>query len=79
MGANQRFTPLQKKEALRIVTEHFGIVNESTLDDIQRAIGRRPTRQGVQRWIEPEGKKNKQIVSSSKSAGTCAKNGNARQ
>lgn len=45
-----RFTRLQKEMALKIVNEHFDIVNDHTLLDIEKALGRRPTAAAVNIW-----------------------------
>jgi hypothetical protein len=49
--SSERYSPLHKSEALRVVEAHFGVVNEATLNDIQKRIGRRPTRQCVNSWV----------------------------
>jgi hypothetical protein len=46
-----RFSPLHKSEALRVVSEHFGIINDNTLRDVEKRIGRSLTRQCLSGWV----------------------------
>jgi hypothetical protein len=48
--SGKRFTPLQKETTLRIAREHFNVLSPACLDEIERAIARRPTRQVIARW-----------------------------